>query len=76
MEANVKADAAAEEPLPPLKADAERTQENLESSGPPAKDTSTSETNDNNIPVNIFLRFSLRESGIFEIIDFIETATK
>lgn len=51
--ANVKADAAAEEPLPPLKADAEGTQENLESSGPPAKDTSTSETNDNNIPVNI-----------------------
>ena len=30
----------------------------------------------NNIPVNIFLRFALRESGIFELIDLIETATK
>ena len=49
--ANVKADATAKEALPP---DAKGKQENLESSGPPAKDTGTSETNDSGtIPPNI-----------------------
>lgn len=51
--ANVKADAAAGETLPPLNEDVKGAQENLETSGPPAKDNSTSLTNDNTIPANI-----------------------